>query len=427
MIRGRLLLPFVLPLALVSAQTSLLELPMLARGRAERQRPTMEKALEPYWADLRMDYRENARFLDGRLAKVAELGDAVVPLLLEKLTPADASGPQRHLATNCTRVLQRLDPASFLDALIELVNGTHDLGRAQAIVLLGHAQTPRAVEVLTQVLDQCQPGERTRVVEALTTTGNPAAAGKVVGLLGSDDRDLRGSVLEYLTAAKAAAVIDTVLAALSVEKEPRLMMRYVEYLGASARGHDAAARRLLPLLERDKLDWSETRRLLQVLGTVAPKDHDPTCKKLHEMLDAGETSPLALQAALTLRDLDDKSGIQKLQKGLTEHLRKPQRKREAGLYELRGNLFFAIEDIDKAIDDYENVVGFTESSAQRRKAELQLARCEARRGKWTNVLKHLREAAPAYGEMVDLAKEDLHIEEALRQEKIKAWLQTLAK
>ena len=63
--------------------------------------------------------------------------------------------------------------------------------------------------------------------------------------------------------------------------------------------NDAVARALLPLLDDGRLDWQDTRRLLRALATIAPHSHDPTSRRLHQILDTGETGSLALQAALT--------------------------------------------------------------------------------------------------------------------------------
>ena len=74
-------------------------------------------------------------------------------LLLEKLRPAQDTDTARALAGNCRRVLARLDPASFVDALAELARGNHGIARSEATELLGHADTPEAVTVLAGLLD----------------------------------------------------------------------------------------------------------------------------------------------------------------------------------------------------------------------------------------------------------------------------------
>ena len=105
MLRRPWLLPALLGCSL-AAQVPLRDLPALARARADRLRPAQEQALEPYWADLSLDYRDNATFLDQQIAKVVALGDSIVPLLLEKLQPAAGGPAARHLAANCRRALE---------------------------------------------------------------------------------------------------------------------------------------------------------------------------------------------------------------------------------------------------------------------------------------------------------------------------------
>src|SRR5262245_23327201 len=77
--------------AALPAQVGIKDLPGIARGRAERLRPLQERALQQFWQDLAMDYRDNREYLDQRIREVAALGDVVVPLLLEKLHPAASS------------------------------------------------------------------------------------------------------------------------------------------------------------------------------------------------------------------------------------------------------------------------------------------------------------------------------------------------
>src|SRR5690606_12100706 len=99
------------------------------------------------------DYWRNQEVLDGTIEKVAAL-DGVVPLLLEYLTPADESRDARRLAANSARVLARLDPLGWLDALVELAQGEHPVARQQAIFLLGHADHPRARATLLEVYER---------------------------------------------------------------------------------------------------------------------------------------------------------------------------------------------------------------------------------------------------------------------------------
>lgn len=383
--------------------------------------------MQPFWADLALDYRQNQQHVASRIAQVAALGDSVVPLLLEKLQPAEGGALGRHLAANCRRVLEKLDPASFQDALIELLHGPSETARAEAIRLLGVAGTPRAAQVLAEHIAVARGDERVHVLRALAMLRAQEPAPRIVGLLGSDDRELRSAVLEYLVAARPAAAVDTVAEALQVEKDNRLLSLYVEFFAAAAIGSDAAAKALLPLLDRERLDWNDTRRLVTVLATVAPKDHDATCRRMHEILDSGDTGSLALQAGLTLKALGDRSGLKKLNKTLNEQLLRPQRKKDAMLYELRGNLHFATEGWNDAIADYEKVVELSQSTALTRRVQLQLIRCEAHRHKWTEMLKRMRETGVGLEEMQALARDDAELQEGLQQEKVRAWLQSLPK
>lgn len=421
----RRLLPWLLCSAL-PAQLALADLPKLARERAERSRPILEKALDPFWPDLKFDYRANEEFLDKRIAEAAALGDSVVPMLLEKLQPVQANDATRNTAGNCRRVLERLDPASFVDALAELALGKHDIARPEALRLLGRANTPRAAQLLTDLLDRVDGEERRIVLRSLRQLKAPAAAAKAAPMLGSSDRNLRDEVLSYLAAARAGDVVDTVIQALSVEKDNRLLPQYIEYFAAAVHEHDGAARALLQI-ERDRLDWQDMRRLVEVLATVAPKEHDPTCRRLHDLLDQGETGNLAVQAATTLRTLGDKQGIVKLQRTLNDQLRKPQRKREPALYEQRANLSFAIDEFGDAAADYEKALEYSDGPAMTRRAYAGIIRCEARRRRWQSLIKQMKNANLTIGEIEAMASDDPALQDALQQDKVKTFLQGLAK
>jgi tetratricopeptide (TPR) repeat protein len=422
------LLPILLASALglaCPAQVPLAEVAKLARERAERSRPAQQAALEPFWADLQLDYRINQQHLDQKIAEVAALGDSVVPLLLEKLQPAQGGDTARHLAGNCRRVLEKLDPGSFLDALVELANSRNDVARSEAIRLLGLA--PAAAPILTDLLDRTAGEEKRLVVRSLRQLKATAAAPKVVGMLGSGDRQLREEVLAFLVAARAGQVVDVVVQALANERDNNLLPWYVEYFGAAVKANDAAARALLPLLDRDRLNWADARRLVQALATVAPHEHEPTIRRLQQILDEGDTSSLAVQAAVTLRALGDRQGVTKLKRTLDEQLRKPSRRREAALYETRANLLFAVDEYAEAFADYEKVLEYQDGMAMARRAYIGQMRCEARRKKTQNLLRLMKQSGFLVAEIEAIGQDDPVFAETLQQDRVRAFLRDLAK
>lgn len=407
------------------AQVSLRDLPAVARARAEHQRPQQEAALKPFWQDLTMEWRENSQYLAPRIAEVAALGDSVVPLLLEKLQPADGKAESRRLAANCRRVLEHLDPSTFVDALLEMLAGKNSTARAEALHLLGLARTERAVQALVEFVATATGDEQLLAIDALAQQRAAAAAPRLVQLLGSTDRQLRESVLDYLIAARAGAVFETVVQALSTENEVRLLPQYVAYFAAAVRQKAAAAEALLPLLDHERLDGGETRQLVKALATVAPKDHEPTQKRLHELIDNGEPSLLTQQAALTLLALGDKSGIEALHKAIAEQMKRPQRRKDPLLFELRGNLYFATEDWKRAADEYKDALDNNPGAASTHRLQWHLVRCEARRHRTSAMLQWFRDMAPSAEEVLEAAKDDPALQEALQQEKARSWLQSL--
>lgn len=419
------LLPALLFTCAVDAQLQLAALPMLARERAERSRPVQEKALEPFWADLALSYHENQPFLDRRITEAAALGDSVVPLLLEKLQPAQVSDKARNLSGNCRRVLERLDPASFTDALVELANGNNEVARSEAIRLLGFANTPQSVMLLSDLLDRTAGEDKRLVLRSLRLLKAAGPAAKIVPMLGSSDRQVREDVLAYLVAARPSSVVDAVVQAMGAEKENRLLPDYVAYFFAAARENDAAARALLPLLDRDRLDYQEKIRLAEALATIAPRGHEPTCRKMHEILDTGDTTSLAVKAAVTLRTLGDRSGVSKLEHTLDAQILK--RKKESMLYEQRANLFMAIDRHAEAIDDFQRIIEYTDGLAMTRRAYLGLIKCEAHRRKIDNLTKVMRASGMLVAEIEAIGLEDPAVQEMLQHDRVRKELQKLAK
>lgn len=415
----------LIPFAAASAQVSLRDLPEVARARAERLRPKQVAALEPFWADLSLDYGNNREFLDGRIAEAAQLGDSVVPLLLEKLQPAQNTDTARNLAGNCRRVLQRLDPGSFVDALAELTRGSHSVARAEAIRLLGHAQVPQAVAVLVDLIDKTKKEDRLGVIQSLRRLEARSAAPKVVPLLGASERRLREDVLAYLVAAKADQVAPIVVQALSTESDDRLLSGYIDYFAACVRRDEAAALALLPLLDRDRIDWQDTLSLVKALATVAPERHEPTMRKLHEMVESNDTSSIAVFSAVSLRELGDKNGVVRLKRTLDDKLRR--RKREASLYEQRATLLFAIGEFDDAADDYEKIVEHADGAAMTRRAYQGLLKSEARRRKIQNVVKHMKASGMTPEEFEQLAGYDEPFAEAMKHDRVQSFLKQLRK
>lgn len=406
------------------AQVSLHDLPALARARAERLRPAQEQALEPFWADLALDYyRDNAMFLEGRIAQVAALGDSVVPLLLEKLQPVAGNGPARNLAANCRRVLERLDPQSFLDALIELATSQNEVARLEAIHLLGRSRSPRAVPTVARMLSEGRERELPVLLAAMVQLRDPTVAAQMTPMLGSSDRAVRSAVLDYLIAARPAASLPLVLQALSAETDKGLLPKFVEFVAIVAHENDAAATQLLPLLDRDKLEWRDSKRLVQALATVAPKGHDAVLRRLHELIDSGETSALGLEAAVTLRALGDKTGLKKLLTAINEQIKRPQRPQNPQLFEDRANLAVVLGEYKDAVDDYEQVLALSNSPALQRKIRLQLVRCEAHRNRFDKMAKHLKDGALTVDELLALGQEDPVVQEALQRPSIRTWLQ----
>jgi len=412
-------------LAAIPAQVTLEELPALARARAERLRPAQERAMEPFWQDLALNYAANRKFLEPRFEEVAAIGDSIVPLLLERLRPVANNPTTRDLAANSRRILARMDPDGFLDALVELIASKNEIARAEALCLLGHATSERAVQALETALAEQHQHEQLILLRAFTRHGSARVAPRLVAMLGSTDRTLRTAVLDYLVAAAPSEVIAPVLESLMSETDFGLLSLYIDYFASVARADAGVAQQLLPFLDQQRLDWRDTMKLVKALGSIAPPNHDATRQRLHLILDGGATSSLGLEAALSLRAIGDKTGLKKLHRLLDELLRRPQSRRRAQLYEQRANMHYALGEYREAAADYQRVIENSTSTLLARKTRLRLASCEAHRRKWSAVLRQFNQIELSYEELMDLAAADEALNEALQQDRIASWAKKL--
>jgi hypothetical protein len=146
-----------------------------------------------------------------------------------------------------------------------------------------------------------------------------------------------------------------------------------------------------------------------------------------EIVDSGEPSMIAVHAALTLRALGDRQGVTKVNRALTDQLRKPQRRRDSALYELRANMAFAIEEYGDAADDYEKIIEFNDGPAMVHRAYVGLIRCEAHRRKLSNLTKAMKNSGLPVAEIEALGEDDPVVRDALQHDKVRSFLRALAK
>lgn len=422
----RVALAVALAFATCNAQVSVADLGKLARERASRH--TDGKLLEPFVADLSVDYEANKATLDGRFEAIVALGDAVVPELLAHLVPAQNNDAARHLAHNCGRLLQRFDLGEHFGSLVELALGQSETARGESIQLLGASDSPAATTLLLELLDQPKAESRRLVLEALGRRRATGAAPKVAAMLASTDRSVRLEALGCLAAIGSPSVLELVRTAYNNEKDNKLLPAYIEYFAAAVREHDQVARELLPLLSRERIDWRDTKRLIEALATIAPRDHEPTIRNLGDIIQKGELNELGLQAALTIQALGDKQGITRLRRALDEQLKKPGRRGEAALYELRGQLGIASEDYNEAYADFVHAAEKAgETATMVQKAVAGMMRCEARRKKVQSLIKLIKDSGLSVADIEAIGKYDAVFRDTLQQDKVKAALQALAK
>ncbi len=372
----------------------LADLPALAGARADRQRPTQLAALRPHLAELSQDYGLNSRVLDATIAKVAKLGDSLVPLLLDYLTPSDAGDEQlRNLAGNAARILAQLDPGSFVDPLLELAQSKNSTARGESIKLLGHTRAKRAEEFLAGAYAKLSRRDKLHALGAMQRLQSTALATAAAQQLTSKDYVTQSRSLDYLVAVRADRVVPAVLQAFQARLNERDVGQYVAYFDLTVKGDGAVAEALLPLLEparRSRLDLRTERRLCSSLGHIAPVGHAATKAALRAILESGDTTTPAIRAAVSLSALGDKKSDRILFENLDRRVRIDRGNPDG--YASRASAYQAFGRWKKATNDYEAAIKHANVASERRLFYIQIAHCEAHRGNARSMLRALKSA-----------------------------------
>jgi tetratricopeptide (TPR) repeat protein len=365
---------------------SVADLTQLARYRAAKRRPAIESKLEPFLANLALDPKQNAEFLADQYVEIANLGEGVVPLLLERLKPRTPSPADANTAENAQRVLARFDVDDFLEPVLELVENDRELGRMLALRLIGGSRRPHTVDVLLQVFDELNPLELREAIVAARSIGSPRLAAAAAKHLSSKDPQLKRLVLQYLTTVRAAVVVPDIRAMLGDSQVPNsLKTEALEFLCETVTETDVAtAHAMLPMLQETGVRYEVRVRVAEALARIAPEEDEKTVEALAALIPA-DLHELAIASAKTREVLGDRRARRQLFTELEGLIRQDQ---TAANYARRGDAWFAFEEWGKAADDYERAA--RASSIGSDKYYLRMAASYARAGRGSQALASLR-------------------------------------
>ena len=179
---------------------------------------------------------------------------------------------------------------------------------------------------------------------------------------------------------------------------------------------------MLPLLSDPRLVPGEQTAVCRALGTLAPPDHEGTTRSLREILDGGQMGDLGRAAAVTLYKLGDRAGTDLLYTKLRQNA---QRHRDEASWAELAELRFALEMWPEAISDYRQTARFADRRETLTFCQLRIARCEAHRGRWKNVLTALKDSGAGREAILREAAEDKALEDALKEDIIRRWFEGL--
>lgn len=411
-----------------AAQTppTLEEVGELARGRFEAERPAQLAALQPFRDDLKIVYdATNRQWLDRRFAMAADLGDSIVPALLQWLSPPLGGGAEAsNIAGNSARILLRIGPAGFSNSLIEIVEAQNYIGRQHAIWLLGHTRSREAATVLTRLLDRPHPTQRIAVIIALKRMRALQPAQKIAGFLTSAEPTLRFAALDYLAETNPPSALEAVLKSMAAEESPDGWLEvYVRYLEGAAPRNAMAAEALLRKLQPDGVDREQLLLVTRSLARIAPVGHRETIRRCKSVLELGATENLGLACAVTMHALGDRSGYSMLEKRLTTLIRRERDKDDH--FVSRGHMYRAMGRWREASNDYQEAVERTENRGLKRDLYLLVALCEAELERWSNLLRALKKSKATYQNILFAAEASKAFTNALSHRTIRRYLDEL--
>ena len=411
----------------LAAQTiGLAKLAEIARERAARLRPAMLEALEPFAKDLELGYRgRNQSYLDAKFDEIVGLGAGVSTILLEYLTPANATPESMNRSDNAARILARLDPGDFTDTLIDLASSSSESARRNALTLLGHAGNRQAEAALIDRLANLADPERRLAVDGLARMASTRGVEAAAPYMASPDHVLRQRVLVYATLADRDGVaVDAIRSAFSSEPNAQLLSSYVSYFERHVEADAAVAEALVPLTAGTQLSYAEQRRLMQALGKIAPAGHAPTIAALETVIEATDNAgPLEIAAALSLQKIGEKGGVKTVDRRLDQAIKRQRNDSDA--YANRANWFCELGEWRNAIRDYEAAIKHSKSGSRKSMFHLMIARCEAHRGKWTRVRSALRDSGASRRAIEREAAGDPEFAAALEKDAVRRFLESL--
>ena len=397
----------------------------LAKQRAATQRPLLEAKLAPYRETLQTPYKDNWVVIEEKAVKIIALGDSIVPMLLENLEPTTASPANLNLAANSARLLSKMEPSSFLQALIDIVEGKNYSGVVHAIPLLGKTGSTRAGDTLLRLLNR-KASHQNAIIAALANLDYKRAALTIAKRLPIQAQQNDELAARYLSKVGSATVIPEVFRALTEVKRGSQIMRYVRILRSSAKQDAASADRLLGFFDNQKLDRTELAVLAATLAEIAPPGHKPTIERLKAILTKGDTGGLELQTAIALRILGDKTGPASLKKTLRRKITGKQKRNYLNHANL-GEYYLEFGDYKSAVDAYKAGINVATGSAIRSMLYLQIARAQAKRGKWTFVKNALRDSKYPFDRLQKAATDHPEIAIAMQHDPVKKFMAAFGK
>ncbi|MCA8957927.1 MAG: hypothetical protein KDC87_17765 [Planctomycetes bacterium] len=428
-----------LPLALLAAVcspapgaaqkgVSLTQLTEIAKSRSERIRPELLKKLAPHLEVLSKDREREWVAIDAASAEVVKLGDTIIPLLLEKLDPRSGRPEERNLARNCAGILAKLDPASFVDALIDILEGERYDSETLVVPLLGLSGSPRAGEALTRMMDRADPRQKALILQALAKLNYRSAALVVAKQLPFAEERLNSAAVAYLEQVAAPVVVPEVRRVLKAAKLPSQIMLYARLLGRCSKEDIESADVLLEFFKNTKLDRVQLGEVARILGTVAPVGHDPTIERLRSVIKESENpGDLELDCAITLRRMGDKQGPEKLRAALISRTRSPKTKRQFIYWNYLGDYYLAFDQPKQAATAFRKAYDNAQGENVRTMLQIKLARAEARQSHWTQVRNALRDSRGSLSALQQELTKHPELAEAAKHRPVKEFLESFPK
>ncbi|PIE24168.1 MAG: hypothetical protein CSA62_05020 [Planctomycetota bacterium] len=393
----------------------------LAAARKNR-RSELEKKLDRYRPDLVLRYRDNASYLEEKFREIRKLDPELPELLLPLLFPDKPDRSKRSIAENSLRILQGMPLDSWRAELEQRAAKGPLENRLRALDLLSYCDGALLAEPLEALLALTPESLVPRLLEVIGRSGARSLAPKLLPFLKRPQPAHRVAAmralaeLRYVESLQAlqqcAESLDSREGWLALETALQRMHPVKAPQGRAADTSSFASAAAKLLRHGQRLSRKELLQAIELIESVpsarfADNQQATGQQALLEALRQLLQHPFPLvnfQAAIGLRHLGDKRGVESILQKLSDSVKR--NRRVPYVYVQRARAYEAFGKTREALKDIKDAIRHTGKGRVSSDLYFFAARLECRRGSASQVHAMLREAKATPAELASFRKQN---------------------